>query len=89
MPLPHLTPAVWAIIAIFAVIILTPLIARAFLRDVEAGTIRLVSWLNGAVNIYKGPGKSKEFPLVTVGTSIPSRYHTARNGASSSGQCTL
>jgi flotillin len=55
------------------VLVVVPLIARAFLRDVEAGTIRLVSWLAGGTVIYRGPGKSKEIPLLTVGTTISSK----------------
>lgn len=58
---------------VFFVIVVLPLIARAFLRDVEAGTIRLVSWLAGGTVIYRGPGKSKEIPLLTVGTTISSK----------------
>ncbi len=58
---------------VFFVLVVLPLIARAFLRDVEAGTIRLVSWLAGGTVIYRGPGKSKEIPLLTVGTTISSK----------------
>jgi flotillin len=62
------------IIGILAfVFVVIPVIARAFLRDVEAGTIRLVSWLAGGTVIYRGPGKSKEIPLLTVGTTISSK----------------
>lgn len=50
-----------------------PLIVSAFLRDVQAGTIRLVSWLQGSTAIYRGPGKSKEIPLLTTGTTISSK----------------
>jgi len=55
------------------VVIVIPFIVSAFLRDVEAGTIRLVSWLQGSTKIYRGPGKSKEFPLMTTGTTISSK----------------
>src|SRR3569832_35566 len=62
------------IIGILAIVfVVIPVIARAFLRDVEAGTIRLVSWLAGGTVIYGGPGKSKEIPLLTVGTTISSK----------------
>src|SRR6185436_520511 len=44
-----------------------------FLRNVEAGTIRLVSWLHGGTVTYRGPGKSKEIPLFTTGTTISSK----------------
>ena len=50
-----------------------PMIVAAFLRDVEAGTIRIVSWMNGGTVIYRGPGKSKEIPLLTTGTTISSK----------------
>src|SRR5258708_34425901 len=50
-----------------------PDIVASFLRNVEAGTIRLVSWLAGGTVIYRGPGKSKEFPLLTTGTTISSK----------------
>jgi len=59
-------------IVIFA-LILIPLIVVSFLRDVPAGTIRLVSWLQGSTVIYRGPGKSKEVPLFTTGTTISSK----------------
>ena len=50
------------IFVLFAV----PLIVASFLRNVEAGTIRMVSWLHGGTVIYRGPGKSKEIPLLTT-----------------------
>jgi flotillin len=56
-----------------AVLLVIPLIVSSFLRDVEAGTIRIVSWLNGSTVIYRGPGKSKEIPLLTTGTTISSK----------------
>src|SRR4029453_8373847 len=52
---------------------LLPVIVSLFLRDVEAGTIRLVSWLQGSTVTYRGPGKSKEIPLLTTGTTISSK----------------
>jgi flotillin len=55
------------------VLVVIPAIASAFLRNVEAGTIRLVSWLSGGTIIYRGPGKSKEIPLLTTGTTISSK----------------
>ena len=56
-----------------AVLVLVPLIVASFLRDVDAGTIRMVSWLNGSTVIYRGPGKSKEIPLLTTGTTLSSK----------------
>jgi flotillin len=52
---------------------LIPMIVAGFLRDVEAGTIRMVSWLSGSTLIYRGPGKSKEIPLLTTGTTLSSK----------------
>src|SRR5881275_2731431 len=55
------------------VLVVVPMIVASFLRNVEAGTIRLVSWLAGGTVIYRGPGKSKEIPLLTTGTTISSK----------------
>ena len=55
------------------VLVAIPLIVSKFLRNVEAGEIRLVSWLSGGTLIYRGPGKSKEIPLLTTGTTISSK----------------
>jgi flotillin len=65
----------WVLIAIIlgVVFIVVPTIVASFLRNVEAGTIRLVSWLYGGTVIYRGPGKSKEIPLLTTGTTISSK----------------
>lgn len=60
-------------IVVFGVLIVIPAIVASFLRNVEAGTIRLVSWLAGGTVIYRGPGKSKEIPLLTTGTTISSK----------------
>src|SRR5205814_9009266 len=37
------------------------------------GTIRLVSWMGGDPRVYKGPGKSREIPMFTTGTTIPAK----------------
>src|SRR5215210_1810184 len=55
------------------VVVVIPLIVASFLRNVDAGTIRLVSWLSGGTVTYRGPGKSKEIPLLTTGTTISSK----------------
>jgi flotillin len=55
------------------VFIVIPGIVASFLRNVEAGTIRIVSWLAGGSVINRGPGKSKEIPLLTTGTTISSK----------------
>ena len=61
-----------ALVVGFVVVVL-PMIVASVLRNVEAGTIRLVSWLAGGTVIYRGPGKSKEIPLLTTGTTISSK----------------
>src|SRR5580765_9072849 len=58
---------------VFLVLVVLPMIVASFLRNVEAGTIRLVSWITGGTMIYRGPGKSKEIPLLTTGTTISSK----------------
>ncbi|GJG86657.1 hypothetical protein tb265_18380 [Gemmatimonadetes bacterium T265] len=61
------------VVLLVAVFVLVPLVVASFLRNVEAGEIRLVSWLHGGTVIYRGPGKSKEIPLLTTGTTISSK----------------
>jgi len=65
----------WVVIAavVAFVVVVIPVIASTFLRNVDAGTIRLVSWLSGGTVTYRGPGKSKEIPLLTTGTTISSK----------------
>lgn len=58
---------------LLGVFVVIPTIVAAFLRDVDAGTIRIVSWITGGNLIYRGPGKSKEIPLLTTGTTISSK----------------
>jgi flotillin len=53
------------------VVVLTPMVVSAFLRNVEAGEIRLVSWLNGRLRIYRGPCKAVLVPIFTVSRVIP------------------
>src|SRR5690348_16659143 len=67
------TPLIIGAIAVGFVLIVVPAIVSSILRNVEAGTIRLVSWLTGGTVIYRGPGKSKEIPLLTTGTTISSK----------------
>src|SRR6478609_9128206 len=68
-----LRPWITIIAIVFGVVVVIPAIVASFLRNVEAGTIRLVSWLHGGTVIYRGPGKSKEIPLLTTGTTISSK----------------
>jgi len=58
---------------LFVILVVIPAIVASFLRDVEAGTIRMVSWITGGTVIYRGPGKSKEVPLLTTGTTLSSK----------------
>ena len=60
-------------LVLVGVLVVLPAIVASFLKNVDAGTIRLVSWLNGGNVIYRGPGKSKEIPLLTIGTTISSK----------------
>lgn len=55
------------------VVVLVPFLVAKLLRNVEAGEIRLVSWLAGSTVIYRGPGKSKELPLLSTGTTLSSK----------------
>ena len=60
-------------LALLAVFALLPIIVNAFLRDVEAGEIRLVSWMGGKLKIYRGPCKSTLIPMLTVSKVIPAQ----------------
>jgi flotillin len=68
-----LVPGLTIVAIVVGVVVVLPLLVSAILRNVEAGTIRLVSWLHGHTVIYRGPGKSKEIPLLTTGTTISSK----------------
>jgi flotillin len=61
------------LVILAAVFVLIPMIVTGFLRNVEAGTIRMVSWLSGKTLIFRGPGKSWEVPLLTTGTTLSSK----------------
>src|SRR5580692_11638335 len=60
-------------VVLFVLLVFIPLVVSRILRTVDAGTIRIVSWMGGDPKVYKGPGKSKEIPLFTTGTTIPSK----------------
>lgn len=71
-----MNPTTVAIAIVVGILVIIPIISTIFSRfltSVEAGTIRLVSWVKGRTLTYKGPGKAWEVPLFTTGTSIPSR----------------
>ena len=57
---------------VVALVLLSWLVAFALLRDVPSGQIRLVTWFYGRTRITRGPGKSKELPVFTTGTTISS-----------------
>lgn len=60
-------------VALIAVFGLLPIIVNAFLRNVEAGEIRIVSWMGGRMSIYRGPCKAMMIPLLTVSRVIPAQ----------------
>ena len=66
-----LSPVIIGVAVLVGVVVLVPLMVNAFLRDVDAGEIRLVSWLNGKLRIYRGPCKAVMVPLLTVSRAIP------------------
>lgn len=66
-----MSPLIIAAAVTLLVILLTPMIVSAFLRDVDAGEIRLVSWLSGRLRIYRGPCKAVVIPIFTVSRVIP------------------
>jgi flotillin len=72
-PQRHMTSMILIGAILVGVFVVIPAIVASFLRNVEAGTIRIVSWLAGGSVIYRGPGKSKEIPLLTTGTTISSK----------------
>jgi len=64
----------YVLLAVVGIVFLViPIIITSFLRNVEAGTIRLVTRWGGSTTIYRGPGKSFEIPLFTTGTTISSK----------------
>ena len=62
-----------AAVLLFTVFILFPALVGMFLRNVDAGTIRIVTLWGGRTSIYRGPGKSFEVPLLTNGTTLSSK----------------
>ena len=68
-----MNPFLMVLIGLVAVFGLLPIIVNAFLRNVEAGEIRLVSWMGGRMSIYRGPCKALMIPLLTVSRVIPAQ----------------
>src|SRR5271163_401427 len=62
-----------AVGTVVAILVLTPILVACFLRDVDAGEIRLVSWVNGRLKIYRGPCMSLVVPFFTVSRTIPAQ----------------
>ena len=58
---------------LFILLIVVPIIIQMFLRNVDAGTIRIVTLWGGSTHIYRGPGKSVEIPMFTNGTTLSSK----------------
>ena len=65
--------AAWLFGALLAVLGLAALAAYFLFRDVPAGQIRLVTWLQGSSRIYRGPAKSKELPLLATATTVANK----------------
>ena len=68
-----MSPLIIIGVVLLTLLIVIPTIITSFLRNVEAGTIRLVTRWGGTTTIYRGPGKSFEIPLFTTGTTISSK----------------
>ena len=66
-------PLIIVPVVILALFGLLPLVVSAFLRNVNAGEIRLVSWMGGPPKIYRGPCKATVVPLLTVSSVIPAQ----------------
>lgn len=62
-----------AIGLLFAFLIFGMIIFASLLTTVEAGTIKIVSYMRGSLSIFKGPCKAWAFPLFTTSTTIPSK----------------
>jgi flotillin len=56
--------------------VLVPIIINSVLRSVEAGQIRLVSWIGGAPRTFRGPCKAMVIPLLTVSAVVPAQAIT-------------
>ena len=59
--------------ALIAFFIFAMIIFGSFLTTVEAGTIKIVSYMRGSLSIFKGPCKAWALPLFTTSTTIPSK----------------
>ncbi len=66
-----MSPLIIVIIAVVFVILALPVVASAFYRTVEAGEIRLVSYGQKGLRVYRGPCKAWVIPLLTSTRVIP------------------
>ena len=67
------TPVILILAILFVLVIVVPIIIQMFLRNVDAGSIRIVTLWGGNTHIYRGPGKSVEIPMFTNGTTLSSK----------------
>ena len=67
------TPVILILAILFVLLIVVPTIIQMFLRNVDAGAIRIVTFWGGNTHIYRGPGKSVEIPMFTNGTTLSSK----------------
>ena len=67
------TPVILILAILFLLLIVVPTIIQMFLRNVDAGSIRIVTFWGGNTHIYRGPGKSVEIPMFTNGTTLSSK----------------
>ncbi len=67
-----MAPIFMLVVGVVGVLFLSSLIITTFLRNVDAGEIRLVSWWKGGgLRIYRGPCKAFVVPLFTSTRVIP------------------
>ena len=69
-------PVIILLICLGVVVGLTPLIINTLLRSVEAGDIRVVSWMGGQPRTFRGPCKAVVVPLLTVSAMVPAQALT-------------
>ena len=62
---------VYLIAGLVFLVFVLPAIASAFYRTVEAGEIRLVSWGQKGLKVFRGPCKAWVVPLLTSTRVIP------------------
>jgi flotillin len=67
-----LTPVLSIVAVVVGGILALWLVAFTVLHDVPSGQTRLVTWFQGRTRVYRGPAKSKEFPVLSTGMTIPS-----------------